>query len=570
MTDKDLQSEQQLIDEIDRLKKRVAELESLPGALERTEELLTQSEQRFGVWLENSPVCTKVLDLDFRLQYMSQAGIDGLKVSNVEQYYGKPFPLDVYSPQVKEEILGDLNRAVETGEIVSRETPATTLEGELVWYYSTFVPVKDDAGKLQYIIAVSTDITDRRRIEEERAQLERQMQHAQKLESLGVLSGGIAHDFNNILMSILGNADLALDALSPLSPARGNLLEIERASRRAADLAKQMLAYSGKGHFVVEPIHLGEFVDEMAHLLEVSISKKIKLKYNLADDLPTFGGDTTQIRQVILNLITNASDAIGEEEGVIALSTGAMECDRQYLDSVNEVLLAGLSQPLATGTYAYVEVTDTGCGMDEEMLSKVFDPFYTTKFTGRGLGMSAVLGIIRGHKGAIRIESEPGKGTTFRVLFPADTADHEKEFGEIAHAAETPWQGSGAVLLADDEETVRSVAKDMLERIGFHVLTASDGRKAVELFQEHRQILSCVLLDLTMPHLNGREAYEVMRGIDSEIPVILCSGYNRIDAVKKFAGLGLAGFIQKPYDMASLRAKLSSVIGETTLDSKPV
>ena len=235
---------------------------------------------------------------------------------------------------------------------------------------------------------------------------------------LGVLAGGIAHDFNNLLMAILGNAGLALEELSSLSPARGSIEEIEKAATRAAELAKQMLAYSGKGRFVVEPIDVCRLVEEMAHLLEVSISKKVVLKYDFADDLPTIDGDVTQIRQVVMNLITNASEAIGGKTGVIALSTGTMYCDRACLDEINDTVRAGLDRPLPEGAYVYFEVADTGCGMDAKTIEKIFDPFFTTKFTGRGLGMSAVLGIVRGHKGALMISSEVGRGTTFRVLFP--------------------------------------------------------------------------------------------------------------------------------------------------------
>jgi PAS domain S-box-containing protein len=556
-------SKQELLDENSRLRKRIEELEGSSKDLQHTQQLLDESERRFRVWLENSPVCTKILDLDLRLQYMSQAGIDGLKVTNVEQYYGEPFPLSVYSPQVQAEILSDLKRVLEEGVVANRETPATTLDGEEIWFYSTFVPVKDDSGEIEYIIAVSTDISDRKKIEEERALLERRVQHAQKLESLGVLSGGIAHDFNNILMSILGNADLALDTLSPLSPARRNILEVERASRRAADLAKQMLAYSGKGHFIVEPIHLGEFVKEMARLLEVSISKKVELHYNLSQDLPTFGGDTTQIRQVIMNLITNASDSIGDDTGAISLSTGVMECDSKFLNNVNEVYLAGLTEPLEPGSYLYVEVQDTGCGMGEETLGKIFDPFYSTKFTGRGLGMSAVLGIVRGHKGAIQITSELGKGSCFRVFFPTDNFKVSRPVGVGERKRADTWHGSGTVLVVDDEETVRGVAKDMLERLGFHVLTATDGRKGLEVFAEHQQIIQCVLLDLTMPNMSGEEAYRELNRIDGSTPVILCSGYNRLDALEQIGKVeGVAEFLQKPYDISSLRSKLSKVLGD--------
>ncbi len=275
--------------------------------------------------------------------------------------------------------------------------------GNDVFVEVTAAPIFNDEGEVIQIIESCRDITGRKRAEEERLSLERQVQHAQKLESLGVLAGGIAHDFNNLLMAILGNADLALDDLSPHAPAHECIQEIEKASKRAAELAKQMLAYSGKGRFVIEPIDLNEFVDEMAHLLEVSVSKKALLKYNYADNLPAIDADATQVRQIIMNLITNASEAIGDRSGVIALSTGAMDCDRAYLDSANNPLRASLDEPLLEGVYTYFEVADTGGGMDKETQEKIFDPFFTTKFTGRGLGMAAVLGIVRGHHGTIKV-----------------------------------------------------------------------------------------------------------------------------------------------------------------------
>ena len=434
-------------------------------------------------------------------------------------------------------------------------------DGHTVWLSTSGVPILRDDGTFLGYRGADTDITDRKRLEEEKLALERQVQHAQKLESLGVLAGGIAHDFNNLLMAILGNADLALHELSPMSPARGNLQAIEEASKRAADLAKQMLAYSGKGRFVVEPIDVGELVEETAHLLEVSISKKAVLKYQLAENLPTFDGDVTQIRQVVMNLITNASEAIGERSGVIALSTGAMDCDRAYLDDINEVLRASLDEPLPAGIYTYFEVADTGYGMDADTIDKIFDPFFTTKFAGRGLGMSAVLGIVRGHKGALKIHSQLGKGTTFKVLFPAN----ELPDGGIAirgkdDAEGKDWRGSGSVLLADDEEVVCAVGKQMLERLGFSVLTAPDGREALKVFGEHADEIVCVLLDLTMPHLDGEETFREMRRLYPGVRVILCSGYNEQDATQRFAGKGLAAFIQKPFNLAGLKEKLMAAL----------
>jgi len=404
-------------------------------------------------------------------------------------------------------------------------------------------------------------IAESKQAEEEKLALERQVQHAQKLESLGVLAGGIAHDFNNILMAILGNADLALDRLSPISPARGNLQEIERASKRAAELVKQMLAYSGKGRYVIEPIDTGRLIEEMARLVEASISKKAVLKYNLAENLPTFDGDVTQIRQVIMNLIINASEAIGDKSGVITLSTGAMDCDRTYLNDINEVQRAILNEPLPEGVYTFFEVADTGCGMDAETIEKIFDPFFTTKFTGRGLGMSAVLGIVCGHKGALKLYSEVGKGTTFKVLFLANRLS-DKGFA-IRRKEETEgkgWRGSETILVVDDEEAVCVVGKQMLERMGFNVLAASDGHEALKVYSEHTDEIVCVLLDLTMPYMDGEETFRAMQCLHPDVTVILCSGYNEQDATRRFAGKGLAGFIQKPYNMAALREKLTEVL----------
>ena len=405
------------------------------------------------------------------------------------------------------------------------------------------------------------EIAERKRIEDETLSLERHVQQAQKLESLGVLAGGIAHDFNNILTAILGNAELALAGLPPYATACGNIREIQKASQRAAELSKQMLAYSGKGRFVVEPIDLGKFVGEMTHLLDASISKKAVLKYDFIDNLPTIKGDATQIRQVVMNLISNASEAIGDKDGVIAVSTGVIDCDRAHLDSVDETLRVGLGKPLPEGAYVYLEVADDGCGMDAETTKKIFDPFFTTKFTGRGLGMAAVLGIVRGHDGAIKIHSEPGKGSTFRVLFPAsEPADSSDPILARDAVQSQAWRSEGTVLIVDDEQSVCDVGEQMLSMMGFGVLTAADGCEAVEIFRDRADEIDCVLLDLTMPHMGGEEALGELRRIREDVTVILCSGYSEQDVSERFTGKGLAGFIQKPYNMAALREKLMTVL----------
>ncbi len=550
MPDKSAKTNEQLLDEIRSLRELVARLES------------RESEWQTHEWLEHSPVCTKIVSLDFDLLYMSRAGVDSLNIDDITPYYGKPYPFDFYPQAFRDRMTGNMNKVVRTGEIITQEAPVVDIDGNEIWFHSTLVPIKDDHGLIEYIMIVSINVTERIRAENDRLSLERQVQHAQKLESLGVLSGGIAHDFNNILMSILGNADLALEGLSPHAPINTQIMEIKKASRRAADLAREMLAYSGKGRFVIEPIDLNEFVDEMGHLLEVSLSKKAALKYSFVDDLPTFKGDATQIRQVIMNLITNASEAIGDESGIITLSTGAMECDRTYLDNTNIALRAGLDEPLPEGPYIYLEVADTGCGMDAETIEKIFDPFFSSKFAGRGLGMSAVLGIIRGHDGAINICSELRKGTTFKILFPATELGEgdalTRSDGEIEANA---WRGKGTILVADDEKMVRVVSGRMLESLGFKVLTAVDGHDAVNVFRKHSEQIVCILLDLTMPNLDGEQAFHEIRRIRSDVPVVLSSGYNMQDATQCFVGKGLAGFIQKPYDQSTLRETLKEVLG---------
>jgi len=395
------------------------------------------------------------------------------------------------------------------------------------------------------VIFTALDITDRTRAAEERQRLEEQMRHAQKLESLGVLAGGIAHDFNNLLMAILGNADLALLALPPASPARQHLQEIERASRRAADLCRQMLAYSGKGRFVVERHDLSGLVREMVHMLAVSVSKRATVEYRFASGLPAVEADATQLRQIVMNLMTNASEALGDRRGTITVTTGTRSVDRDFL---RESLLGA---DLAEGEFVYLEVADTGCGMDAATRDRIFDPFFTTKFAGRGLGLAAVLGIVRGHGGAIRVRSAPTEGSTFTVLFPAVPGVVRAETRRAG--ADTDWRGAGTVLLVDDEEAVRTVGARMLEWSGFQVLSAADGDEALAVYRQRADTIVCVLLDLTMPGLSGEETFAELRRVRGDVRVVLSSGYDADEVAGRFEGRGPDGFIQKPYTMEALR-----------------
>lgn len=407
------------------------------------------------------------------------------------------------------------------------------------WVYSLmFAPIVDTG----YVNIYGADITSRVEAERERGRLEAQIQAAQKLESLGVLAGGIAHDFNNILVGILGNADLAMMDLAPESPVRRRLAGIIEASERAADLTNQMLAYSGKGRFVVEHVDITSLVQEMTHLLEVSASKKAVIKYDLAPgQLPPVEADVTQIRQVMVNLVTNASEALGDGVGIITIRTRPMYCDRDYLRSTY------IDEELPEGQYVVLEISDTGCGMDSETLEQIFDPFFTTKFTGRGLGLAAVLGIIRGHRGAVKVYSEPGHGTSFRILLPAAEAAIGQTPGVAGHSRVV----AGTVLLVDDEEIVRDLASDMLRRLGLEVIVAADGVEALELYVERGDALSLVVLDMTMPRMSGEEAFRRMKRLRGDIPILVTSGYNEQEAIERFAGQGLAGFIQKPYQFGA-------------------
>ena len=430
--------------------------------------------------------------------------------------------------------------------------------GNQRWVAERASGVYGPGGELLFIDGFIQDITAAQTAKKEHEQLDRKVQETQKLESLGVLAGGIAHDFNNLLTSILGNASLASMEV-PLGSGTSVCLEqITEASMRAADLCKQMLAYSGRGRFVVQNLDLGELVEQTAQMLQISISKKCVLRFRLEKGIPPIEVDATQIRQVIMNLVINGSEAIGDKSGVISLSTGLTRIDRNYLQST-------LMDPdLPEGDYVFLEVSDSGCGMSPETEAKIFDPFFTTKFTGRGLGLAAVLGIVRGHKGALKVYTEPGRGTTFKLLFPATVGSTDTAV--TGASPETAWHFAGTVLVVDDEETIRSTASRMMRTIGLNPLFACDGREAVELFRAEPERFDLVLLDLTMPHMDGAQAFTELRRIRPDVSVVLMSGFNAHEALIPFNGKGLAGFLQKPFTFSSLKTVLKNTLQSTAPD----
>jgi two-component system, cell cycle sensor histidine kinase and response regulator CckA len=452
--------------------------------------------------------------------------------------------------QEKPEVIEQNITRMIAGEILQHEVTNVQKDGSLRFYELREAAVTLPDGSMS-ILAVSNDITDRKRAEQARLEMERQLLHAQKMDSLGALAGGIAHDFNNLLAVIMSNLELAISDLPMTSPVQNSLTNALLASKRAAELTRQMLAYSGRGRFVTTELDLGNLVRGLSDLLKVSISKSVRLELNFASELPLIHADAAQMQQVLMNLVTNASEAIGDKPGVVTVSTSVRECDASFLA---ETRTSNKPKP---GRFVILEVSDTGCGMDDTVRAKLFDPFFTTKFVGRGLGMSAVLGIVQGHHGAIMVSSKPKKGAVISVVLPAIAGISE------ATPANEPLQFtpprisaaplSGTVLVADDETQVRALMELLLKRMGLEVLTAEDGKRAVELFREHADEITFVLLDLTMPNLDGRQALAEIRGIRPQAKVVLTSGYESDDITGHFHEHGFDAFLQKPCDLETFK-----------------
>jgi len=397
------------------------------------------------------------------------------------------------------------------------------------------------------IHAVARDVTALRASEHE-------LRESQRSESLSILAGGVAHDFNNLLVGVLGNADLLAGELAD-SPQGRLAQQIQVAGRRAAELTRQMLAYSGRGRFVVEPLSISHLIRDTAPLAESMIASNAKLVMACPDGLSAMQGDATQIRQVMMNLLTNASDSLDERPGTITVTVSEVEADAEYISQFVS------KSALPEGRYLIVDVSDTGRGMDAAAKTRAFDPYFTTKDGGSGLGLAAVRGIVEGHGGGLLIHSEPGRGSTFKVIFPA-TADRVNQ--TVLAQARTLQQGM-EVLLADDEEIVRTIAKRMLEDAGCTVTDVADGLEAVQTFERNPELFDCVVLDLMMPGYNGDEAFEHIRQIRPDIPTLICSGYSAQKLSARFASDESALFLQKPYGLDELTSALATVTRRATV-----
>lgn len=526
--------------------------DEMAGSLQSRDAELRESEQRFRQLAENIAEVFWLRDaVSGQFLYVSPA---------FEKTFGRPVEDVLRDSKVWDDAIHPDDREIASAPLVLQAADGTPKDyritrpdGTIRWVRNQSFPVRNSEGTQKRVAGIATDITRRKTARKEKEQLERRLQETQRLESLGVLAGGIAHDFNNLLTGVLGNASLARMQLPETNEAQKYIAEIEAVAVRAADLCKQMLAYSGKGRFEVQLLDLNALVTETTKLLQLSISKNASLQFALAPNLPAIRADPTQLRQVVMNLVINASEALEGKTGTIAVRCGVMKADPDYLQG------AVLSPELPGGDYIFLEVSDTGSGMPPETLARIFDPFYTTKFTGRGLGLSAVLGIVRGHEGALKVYSEPGRGTSFKLLFPVAVGAAQPLVKTAPPS--TAWRGSGTILLVDDERTVRLVTSRMLEAFGFSVIAATDGDEAVQAYRENRSKIVAVLMDLTMPKMDGEEAYRQLRAMDAGVKVILMSGFNEQEVVSHFGASGLAGFLQKPFTISMMEAKLHEVLG---------
>jgi len=441
------------------------------------------------------------------------------------------------------------------GQEQSVEIEERALNG---FFHITVSPLYNEAGELIACVHVARDITEQKKGEAERLALEHQLQQAQKLESLGVLAGGIAHDFNNILMIILGHCSLAKQDAPPDSWEASHLEPIEIAASRAADLCRQMLAYAGKSPLVQTEMDLQALVMEIAAILKSGMKKNVTLEHDCKADTPQITGDIGQIQQIVMNLMVNAGEAIGENRGVIRVELS--RCEVQQEQGEDDVF----GNAIPAGTYARLDVVDTGCGMTPETQTRIFEPFFTTKFTGRGLGLSAMIGILKAHQGALQISSELGVGTTFRVYFAANTTvaltePPPRRESDLSAPSSSEEKGR-TVLLVDDEHAVRRIGARMLTGMGYAVITAQNGHEAVEIYRAHPSSIDLIMMDLTMPEMDGIEAYHAIRSISTTVPIVICSGYGQQEISSFLRDDPRASAVPKPYRPNQLQDTLTTLL----------
>ena len=503
--------------------------------------------RKLSLAVEQSPASIVITDTQGKIEYVNPK-FTRVTGYTMEEVRGKK-PSILKSGETSQEEYRKLWETITSGKEWRGEFHNRKKNGELFWEIASISPVKDKDNVVTNFLAVKEDITDRKRAEEA-------LRHAQKLESIGTLAGGIAHDFNNLLNAIMGQSSLALGRLPKESPAGNNIAKSLKAAERAADLTRQLLAYSGKGKFLSDRFDLNRLVEENAQLLELSVPKNTQLRYQLDSSVLCIYGDIGQIQQVVMNLIINAGESFGQHPGYITVHTRRIDItqnDGEYWNYTNN--------PLPPGAYASLQVSDTGQGIKPELLARIFDPFFTTKFTGRGLGLAAVLGIIRGHHGGIRIQSEAGKGTDFEVVFPL--ADASKMIGAQETKEPPAINGEGrTILVIDDEPSILELLTDVFSEANFKVIEAINPMEGIELYRRHRHTIAMVILDYSMPGMDGKAAFEALVHIDKDVIVALCSGYTEEEIKSAFGNIRPHAFIQKPYKPSVLLAEVSSILAQ--------
>ncbi|MBF0224486.1 MAG: response regulator [Desulfobacterales bacterium] len=440
--------------------------------------------------------------------------------------------------------------ALKNGHIQNKELSIKNKNGEVMPVLLSASTYKPDS--ITGVFLAARNISVRKLEEAKRKKAEEKMLQTQKFESLGIMAGGVAHDFNNLLQIMLGFSDLILANAPPNSSINKWTAEIMKAGQRASKLTNSMLAYVGKGKFVFEKMNLSQVTEEMKQLIESSISKKVDLEYNLNTDIPLIKVDPVQIEQIIMNLVINASESLNDNNGKVAIETGSMHASESFLKDTY------IDDNLSSGLYAYIQVSDTGCGMSKETIEKIFDPFFTTKFTGRGLGLPVMLGIVRIHKGAIEVKSKINEGSIFRVLFPA--VEHESTQKEKHDKPIFQKINKKTILIIDDEESILSLAEEILKENGYEAIIADEAAKGIEILAKNKDKVDIVILDFTMPKMNGCEALKELKQVKNNIKIILSSGYNKDDIAKKIDLQELTGFLHKPYTSEELINELYKAI----------
>lgn len=525
---------------------------------------LQESEHRYRLLAENVKDIIWIMDVEtLKMKYINPS-IETVTGFSPEEFMD--MSIDQYlTPDSFEQAASALAGAVDQAIIgeIDPENFSMTMELEEYHKNGTIIPVEvtagflvDENGSPNAVLGISRDLSDRKKAENERAEIESRLQQAKKMESLGTMAGSIAHNFNNLLMVVLGNLEIAIEDLPQSSTASRIIQRAINASQRAADLSSMMLTYVGQLKKESVPVDLSHTVKAVLKNMDESKMAHVVLDLDLADPMPLVAADADQMRQMISGFITNAIESLGKEKGRVRISTGSMPCDRYYLASTY------LKEEMPEGMYAYVEVADTGCGMNAETLGNVFDPFFSTKFTGRGLGMAAVMGIIRSHNGAVKVNSVQEEGSVFTALFPIQGCVHPRDRADSL-TIEAGSDGK-TVLLVDDEEMIMDIGSQFLKRLGYTVLTAPGGREAVDIVGQVSGRIDCLLLDYTMPGMDGLETMIQVKKIRPDARIIISSGYTRQQIEDRFSRIGPPDdFIQKPFDMKVLKEKLEAVISKS-------